>query len=235
MPPLPVLPRARPSKAHLKFRNHAWRQPWNGTQIRWALNTLRHLRHSPLLPPDAWLPLADFATQDDFHTVLALTDNDRARRFETELSDPATPYIRAREGHSVPDVRLSNVRVRFPSAIPSLIYATAPANWPAIERDGIRPRLPPLLVPNPSNPNFIYFAHYMANLSPPTLSHLPSNALQLHITINVPAAMKAGIKFYATNTNQIISTGFINSTIPTQFFKDVSVVSVKCERLTTVY
>ncbi|EKM81917.1 hypothetical protein AGABI1DRAFT_83311, partial [Agaricus bisporus var. burnettii JB137-S8] len=68
----------------------------------------------------------------------------------------------------------------------------------------------------------------MANLSPPTLSHLPSNALQLHISINVPAAMKAGIKFYATNTNQIISTGFINSTIPTQFFKDVSVVSVKC-------
>jgi hypothetical protein len=71
----------------------------------------------------------------------------------------------------------------------------------------------------------------MAHLSPPIYSPPSSNALQLHIGINVSAAMKAGIKFYATDTNQIISTGFPDSTIPQQFFNDVWVVSVKSQQL----
>jgi hypothetical protein len=71
----------------------------------------------------------------------------------------------------------------------------------------------------------------MAQLSPPVYSPSPNNALQLHIGINVSAAMDAGIKFYATTTNQIISTGLPDRSIPLQFFNDVWVVSVKSQQL----
>lgn len=111
MPSPPILPRTRPSKTYTKLLKHAWRPPSTPEQRGWTQTTLRHLRHSPLLPPDGWLPLSHFARPEDTKTALAWTHNDRLRRFETEfLSDPtedtqarhAFPYIRARAGHSVP-------------------------------------------------------------------------------------------------------------------------------------
>lgn len=93
-------------------------------------------------------------------------------------------------------------------------------------------------MPNPSNPNYIYFAHGLANLSPSNFSQYPTppnapydNLVQLHVSIDVAAAARAGIKFFATKTGQIISTGLPDRSIPSKFFKNVWVVAMKREML----
>jgi hypothetical protein len=107
-----------------------------------------------------------------------------------------------------------------------------------LEKLGLRPEIPNLHTPSYSNPNFTYFTQDIATLLPeyftryPALSNAPDDQLvQLHIKINVPKAMHAGINFFRSRHGQIISTGLPDKSISTEFFKNVYVVALGREIL----
>lgn len=86
----------------------------------------------------------------------------------------------------------------------------------------------------------MYFAQDLATLIPshfatyPAKNNTPDNdlLLQLHIAINVKAAMNAGIKFFKNRHDQILSTGIEeDGSIPKRFFHSVFVVALERELL----
>ena len=128
--------------------------------------------------------------------VIAVVDNCPKQRFELVTRDGVL-FIRARQGHSIESIDFDEMleRVSDPSSIPVCIHGTYMKYKQLIKRDGLKrmKRTHIHMIPDYPTKNEV-------------ISGMRTTC-NLYIVINVEEAMKAGVAFYRSSNNVILSPG----------------------------
>lgn len=180
------------------------------------------LRHRALelgldMAPDGWVRVSDILALEfvsglgfDVAEVEALIRKaDRKRRFSLEWWE-GDLWIRANQGHTmravVDDVLLQPIEI--PDDVPCCVHGTYLFAWEQILSSGGLSRM---------TRNHIHFAP-----RPPGSSEVISGMrrdCEVAIYVSVPRAMAAGINFYRSSNDVILTPGDDNGLVPTEFFE----------------
>lgn len=146
-----------------------------------------------------------------FEEIEEIVKADNKGRFEME-ERKGRWYIRAVQGHSIPNINPDLHLVKDPSEIPIVVHGTNKKAYESIITTGL----------NRMERNHIHFAH--GTPEDETVISGMRKTSKVMIFIDVPKAMEAGIQFYKSSNGVILSDG-IDGTINPSFFLRVEFVN----------
>ncbi|KAI8892271.1 phosphotransferase KptA/Tpt1 [Globomyces pollinis-pini] len=145
------------------------------------------------------------ATLDDIQQVVA---NCQKSRFLLKQNDTGEYVIRANQGHSMKEIKVELEVIQSPEEIPTVIHGTYLKPWSTIRNLGL----------SRMKRQHIHFA--VGKFGEEGVTSGMRATCNVFIFINAETAMKAGIQFYRSENNVILSDG-IDGIIPTEYFLKV--------------
>ena len=163
---------------------------------------------------EALLKLQNFARNHiDVPFVRRMVEEDCKTRFSL-LDEDGKLYIRANQGHSDAVAKSITadellVPIKYAAEIPIAIHGTSENAWKSIQSSGL----------HRMRRSHIHFSPGVVGVDAEVRSGMrPSSAV--HVYLDTARAMAAGIRFYRSSNNVILSDG-IDGVIAPQFFSKV--------------
>ena len=142
------------------------------------------------------LPLRFFATPDDVREVVSYEA--RFGKCRLALCGQGThEFVRATQGHTISGVDLDMAQVD-PAEVPLAVHGTFHEHWPKIQTDGLAPM----------GRNYIHLARGLPG-EPGVISGM-RDSCNLLIWVDIRMATSAGLLFYASESNAILTEGPIS-------------------------
>lgn len=176
------------------------------------------LRHQAVslgleMRPDGYISCAELLMLPQFTDMTVsqlktVVDACPKRRFEMKIDEDGTDWIRAAQGHSITglDEEKLFAKIDDASEIPLCVHGTCTKNWEQIKTEGLKVQ----------ERTHIHFAAGEPRHGKVMSGARPS--ANVFIYIDVPAAMEAGIQFFRSSNNVILSKG-IEGVISPEFFQ----------------
>ena len=141
-------------------------------------------------------------------TILEIVKNDNKKRFSTKIINHQF-YIRANQGHSIPAVNISMLKINDPKILPICIHGTYKKYISDIKKVGL----------SKMKRNHIHMASNFPKKGG-VISGMRSSCDTI-IYINVEKAMNLNIEFYQSENGVILSPGNKDGIIPFSCFEKI--------------
>jgi len=165
-----------------------------------------------------FLPVDDVLRHKRFHgggythtDVEAVVSDCTKQRFTLKTDSEGRLLIRANQGHSISSVEVELEEITDPAQAPLVIHGTYLRCWEAILTSGL----------NRMTRNHIHFS--AGEPGEGVISGM-RKSVDLKIYIDLPKALAAGIRFFRSSNNVILSPGNHEGYISSEFFHKVKIV-----------
>lgn len=203
---------------------------WDENVSRALSKVLRHTAEQDGLKvqPDGFVPLKEvlevpavskikpIPSIDDVKRIVATNDK---QRFSLKTTNGGTLWIRANQGHSLAGVTtaelLRELTLDDVKQLPAACHGTYEEAWKQIAKHGL----------SRMTRRHIHIASEPLG-SKNTISGMRGN-VQVLVHIDIAAAMQAGIKFYMSDNNVILTEGDTHGFIPPKYFAKIEHVQHK--------
>ncbi|TRM65404.1 KptA family-domain-containing protein [Schizophyllum amplum] len=180
---------------------------------------LRHGAQKEGIPirPDGYVKVDDLMKNNrlksqslTLETLQQIVKDDAKQRYDLVLEEPSTWLIKARQGHSIQEVKLELKPILSSADIPTgiAVHGTMNDAWNAISKQGL----------SKMKRNHIHLAQGVGGDN--VISGMRKSC-QVFIYVDVDRAIAAGIRFFLSDNGVVLTEGDEQGHLPRKFFSKV--------------